>query len=278
MTDDLSTKLAVLTEDRPEPADPAAPIRQRIESRRRRRRGTAAIVAVAAATAAVLAAGPILGSLHQAGSEPGVAGFGATIPSARVSPYSPMVSPTGDHKTVLPAPWSDEVFTKEPDANAYLPKAYYVAKGSIPAGSWAMLAFSEFGCMVSDESPAVSFGRPWVCFNNWTPGQKVNYHVVQGHAKEKSATKIAATLIFGAVSADARRVKLQVPGRSYDLPAVATPATNRMRFFAVVVPDKDVTDIKLTPVDAKGNVVGAPTGVPAGMACTPQCATATPAK
>jgi hypothetical protein len=268
MTDDLSTKLAVLTEDRPEPADPAAPIRLRIQRRQRRRRGTAVLVATAAATAAVLATGPLLGSIRSAGNEPGVAGFG--VPPAITTPI------------VLPPPWSDEVFAKLPDANAYKPKAYYVAKGTIPTESWAMLAFSEYGCMVSDEGPANSFGRPYVCFNDWKPGQRVSHHVVQGHAKEKDAAKINATLIFGAVSADARSVELKVQGRTYRLDAVGTPATDRLRFFAVVVPEKDVKDVKISPYDAAGNVADAPTGVPTGMPCDTdpdtECGTATPAK
>jgi len=286
MTDDLSTKLAVLTEARPEPADPAAPIRLRIRRRQRRRRGTAVVVATAAATAAVLAAGPILGSIRSAGNEPGVAGFGPSIPvqTAPTPPPAveahtpPTVSPTGDHKTVMPAPWSDEVFNKVPDANAYPPRAYYIAKGTIPTETWAVMAFSNWGCMVTDEGPANSFGRPYVCFNEWKPGQRVSHHVVQGYAKEKNTAKIDQTLVIGAVSADARKVVLTAGGTTYTADAVGTPATDRLRFFALVIPRRDVKITKATPLDAAGKPADAPTGVPTGMPCDPNCGTATPAK
>ncbi|MFI7061170.1 hypothetical protein ACIBL3_09325 [Kribbella sp. NPDC050124] len=270
MTDDLSTKLAVLTDDRPEPADPAAPIRLRIKRRQRRRRGTAIVVATAAATAAVLATGPVLNTIRSADNEPGVAGFGASIP---------VVTPT---PAVMPAPWSDEVFTKLPDANAYKPRAYYVAKGTIPTESWAMLAFSESGCMVGDEGPAVSFGRPYVCFNEWAPGQRASHHVVQGYAKEKNAAKIDQTLVFGAVSPDARRVQVNVGTKIYTADAVGTPATNKLRFFALVIPRKDIRITAVAPLDATGKLAAAPTGVATDMPCDTDpgatCVTATPAK
>ncbi|MEI8406287.1 MULTISPECIES: hypothetical protein [unclassified Kribbella] len=267
MTDDLSTKLAVLTDDRPEPADPAAPIRLRIKRRQRRRRGAAVVVATAAATAAVLAAGPVLNNIRSAGNEPGVAGFNPSIPMLTAAP------------TVLPPPWSDEVFTKLPVANSYKPKAYYVAKGTIPTESWAMLAFSEYGCMVSYEVPANSFGRPWVCFNEWKPGQRVDHRVIQGHLKEKDAPKIDQTLVFGAVSADARKVAIKAGGKSYTADAVGTPATDRLRFFALVIPRRDLQVTEVTPLDADNKLADAPTGVPTAIPCNPpDCAIATPVK
>ncbi|GAB2641574.1 hypothetical protein [Kribbella swartbergensis] len=282
MTDDLSTKFAVLTEARPEPADPAAPIRLRIKSRQRRRRGTAVVVATAAATAAVLAAGPVLDNVRSAGNEPGVAGFAPSVPVQTTPSTTPAASPTGDHQTMMPAPWSDKVFTKMPDANAYRPKAYYVATGTIPTESWAVLAFSNQGCMVTDEGPANSFGRPYVCFNEWRPGQRVSHHVVQGHAKEKNAAKIAQTLVMGAVSADARKVVIKAGGKTYTADAVGTPATNRLRFFALVIPAKDLKVTQTTALDAAGKLADPPTGIPTGLPCDTdpgaECGTATPAK
>ncbi len=282
MTDDLTAKLAVLTDDRPEPADPAAPIRLRITRRRRRRRTTAVVVATAAATAAVLAIGPALGSFRSASNEPGVAGFAPSIPVQTLPTAPPSTAGTGDHKTVMPPPWSAEVFTKMPDANAYLPKAYYIAKGTIPTENWAMLAFSRYGCMVSDEGPANSFGRPYVCFNEWRPGQRARHHVVQGHQKEKDAAKADQTLVFGAVSPDARKVVIAAGGKTYTADAVGTPATARLRFFALVIPRKDLRVTAVTPLDATGQLADAPTGVPTGMPCDTdpgaECGTATPAK
>jgi hypothetical protein len=259
MTDDLSTKLAVLTEDRPEPADPAAPVRLRIKRRQRRRRATVAVVGTAAATAAVLAAGPFLGSLRS--SEPGVAGFAAP--------------PTAAPSYVMPEPWSDEVFTKKPDAGAYKPKAYYIAKGTIPTESWAVLAFSEHGCMVTDEGPANSFGRPYVCFSDWRPGQRAAFQVVTAHTKEKSTTKVDATLIFGAVSEDARNVVIKAAGQTYQADAVGTPASGKLRFFALVIRQKDAKVAEVTPLDAAGKLADAPTGVPTGIPCEGTCTTAT---
>ena len=282
MTDDLSTKLAVLTEDRPEPADPAAPIRLRIKRRQRRRRGTAVVLATAAAVAAVLATGPVLGSFRSAGNEPGVAGFGPSIPlQTPTSPTQGTPTPgiTGDHDTVMPAPWSDEVFTKMPDANSYPPKAYYIAKGTIPTESWAVLAFSNWGCLVTDEGQANNFGRPYVCFNEWKPGQRVSHHVVQGYAKEKSAPKIDQTLVIGAVSADARKVVIKAGGKTYTADAVGTPATDRLRFFALVIPRKDLKVTEATALDAAGKLADAPTGVPTGVPCNAtECGIATPAR
>jgi hypothetical protein len=268
MTDDLSAKLAVLTENRPEPADPAAPIRLRIKARRRRRRTTAVVVVTAAATAAVLATGPLLGSIRSAGNEPGVAGFAPSITVPTVAPGNPPPPPVvqpltpppgGDHTTVMPPPWSAEVFTKMPDANAYRPKAYYVAKGTIPTESWAMLAFSQDGCMVGDEGPANSFGTPYICFNEWRPGQRADHHVVQGYQKEKDSPKINQTLVFGAVSPDAREVVITAGGKSYTADAVGTPATDKLRFFALVIPRKDLKVTAVTPLDAAGQLAAPPT-------------------
>lgn len=288
--DDLGTKLEALTDVRPEPADPAAPVRLRIKHEQRRRRGASALLTAAAATAAVLAVGPILNAVHAARSEPGVAGSPAVTPSVvlggtpstTVPGSTPSVgvpggvpsagsstgTQSGDHKTVMPAPWSAETFTKLPDANDYLPyKAYYIAKGTIPTERWAVVSFSAHGCLVSDEGAANSFGRPYRCFSDWRPGQRSAFAMAQGYAKEKGRQKIASTLVMGAVSADARAVRLSVAGKHYTSDAVATPSSNRLRFFAVVIPQKDLTltSVSVTPLDAAGNLAAAPTGVPAGQ-------------
>ena len=243
-------------------------------------------MATAAATAAVLATGPVLNTIRSDGNEPGVAGFGPSIPvqTPTTTPRTPSapvagsVTPTGDHTTVMPAPWSDEVFNKVPDANAYPPRAYYIAKGTIPTENWAVIAFSNWGCMVTDEGPANSFGRPYVCFNEWKPGQRISHHVVQGNAKEKNAAKIDQTLVFGAVSADARKVVIKAGGQTYSADAVGTPATDKLRFFALVIPRRDLKITEATPLDAANKLADAPTGIPTGMPCDPNCGTATPAK
>ncbi|MEV5966448.1 hypothetical protein AB0L70_32065 [Kribbella sp. NPDC051952] len=268
MTDDLNTKLAVLTEDRPEPIDPAAPIRLRIQ-RRRRRRGGLIVVGAATVTAAAVAVGPLLGSLHSAGGEPGVAGFAppvVTVPSVAPSPGSPVPSPVvigpstaeGDSKTVMPPPWSAEVFTKLPDANAYRPKAYYIAKGSIPTEEYGVLAFSRQGCIVTDEGPATSFGRIYVCFDDWKPGQHSAFYVAPARAKEKSEKLLDFTLVVGATSADARKVRIKSGGKTYVADAVGTPATDKLRFFSYLIPAKDAKVASVTPVNAAGKLAAAP--------------------
>lgn len=286
--DDLSTKLAALTDVRPEPADPAAPVRLRIKHKQRRRRGASVVLTVTAATAAVLAVGPVLNAVQAARSEPGVAGSptatpslvlrktpSATPPGERPSTSVPRGfpsagpstgTPPGDHKTVMPAPWSAEAVTKLPDANAYRPyKAYYIAKGTISTEKWAIVSYSAKGCLLSEEGAANSFGGQYKCFNDWRPGQRSAFALAQGYTKEKDGQKIASTLVMGAVSADARTVRISVAGKRYTADAVATPSSNRLRFFAVVIPKKDLTVTSVTPLDAAGNLADAPTGVPAGM-------------
>ncbi|MEV0797009.1 hypothetical protein AB0I34_04940 [Kribbella sp. NPDC050281] len=261
MTDDLTTKLAVLTDDRPEPSDPAAPIRLRIKRRQRRRRGTAAVLTVAGVTAAALATGPLLDSMRP--SEPAVAGFGTPssasvqpstpqLPSTKTTPITTPTSAAGDHSKILPPPWSAERFTKMPDANAYRPHAYYVAKGTIPTESWAVLVYSREGCLVTDEGPAVSFGRPLVCFN---PPLNGTHWVVQGHGKEKGSTKIDATLVMGSAPIGARKVRITAGGKNYTTNAVATPATDTLRFFAIVIPRRDLTVTSVQPLDANGHAI-----------------------
>jgi hypothetical protein len=268
MTDDLNTKLAVLTEDRPEPTDPAAPIRLRIQ-RRRRRRGTMIVVGAAGVTAAAVALGPLVGSLHSAGSEPGVAGFAppvVTVPTVAPSPGSPVPPPVvyrlptteGGSTKVMPPPWSAEIFTKLPDANAYRPEAYYIAKGSLPTEEYGVLAFSRQGCIVTDEGPATSFGRIYVCFDDWKPGQRSAFYVAPARAKEKSDKLLDFTLVVGATSADARKVRIKAGGTTYVADAIGTPATDKLRFFSYLIPRKDAKVSSVTPVNAAGRLAAAP--------------------
>jgi hypothetical protein len=266
MTEDLSTMLAELTETRPEPPDPAIPIRLRIKRRQLRRRGTAVVLVTAVATAAVLAAGPVLGTVRgrAGGEQPGVAGVTPTPAVVRTE----VVKVTKDYRerevAHLP-PWSDEVFTKMPDANAYRPKAYYIAKGETSTQNWSVLAFSDngasAGCLVADEGPANSFGRPYQCFDEWPKGRRSNFLAAQGSVKEKNSAKIDAVLVMGAVSIDARKVQVRTTGgQLYTTNAVATPASERLRFFAVVIPKKNAKVASIRPIDASGRLAAPPTG------------------
>ena len=265
MTDDLQSKFAVLTDARPEPSDPAAPIRLRIKRRQRRRRGTAAVLVTAAAVTVTLAAGPVLGAFQ---GDPGGGGFAA--------PPTPTPTPGAAqqiHK--LPPPWSDKKFTKMPDANAYRPAAYYVAQGKIPTESWAILSTNE-SCLVADEAKATSFGRPFVCFTDWPAGRTSDHFLAQGRSVEKSEIKLEHTLVIGAVSIESRKVRIVAGGKTYTTDAVGTPTTDRLRFFAVDIPKRDLKITSITPLDAAGHPAPAPSNPPRRMQCTPTCGTATP--
>lgn len=264
MTQDLSTMLAELTETRPEPADPAVLVRLRIKRRKLRRRSTAVVLVTAAATVAVLAARPVLGAMRgRAAGEPGVAGVTA-MPTVDRTRLVKVVKDYREGQQAHLPPWSAEVFTKLPDANAYRPKAYYIAKGEVSTESWSVLAFSDngasAGCLVADEGPATSFGRPYQCFDEWPNGRRSNFMAAQGFVKEKSTPKIDAVLVMGAVSVDARKVQIRTTGgKVYATDAVATPVSKRLRFFAVVIPKKDAKVASIRPLDATGRLADAPT-------------------
>ncbi|WP_328999236.1 hypothetical protein OHA18_32925 [Kribbella sp. NBC_00709] len=247
MTDDLRGKLALLTDDRPEPAEPAGPIRLRIKRRQLRRRTTAAAVCAAAATAAVVVGSSVLGSMKSA--EPGVA--------------TPATSPTpqshhADFRyTPLPVPWSDEpAFTTQPDSLKYAP-AFYVASGSIPNERWAVASYINPGCLiVTDEGPAKSFGGAQGCFNeSWQPDQRSQYKTVPAVVPNLSSP-MHLTMVMGAVSADARKVRITADGQTFTTDAVGTPNSSRLRFFALVVDAADITAV--TPLNAAGEVAAAP--------------------
>lgn len=267
MRNDLQTRFAVLTDARPEPSDPAAPIRLRIKRRQRRRRGTAAVLVTAAAVGVTLAAGPALGAL-QGGPDNRGGGFAAP-PTASGTPEATQKI----HR--LPPPWSEKKFTRMPDANAYRPAAYYVAQGKIPTESWAILSTDE-SCLVADEGKAQSFGVPFVCFTDWPAGRKSDFFVSQGNTKEKSEVKIDHSLVLGAVSIEARKVRIVAGGKTYTTDAVGTPTTDRLRFFALEIPHRDLKVTSVTPLDAAGRPAPAPSNPPTTMQCPDTCGTATP--
>jgi hypothetical protein len=262
MTDDLQAKFAVLTEARPEPSDPAAPVRLRIKRRQRRRRGTAVVLVTAAAVTATLAVGPALGALRSGPADSG--GF-AGPPTAQ-----PSTAWSQEETKVLPPPWSDKKFTKMPDANAYRPAAYYVAQGKIPTESWAILSVDD-ACVVADEGSAVSFGRPYDCFYDWPAGRTVNYSVTQAYAKEKNSSKVDHSLILGVVSIEARRVRIVAGGKTYLTDAVGTPTTDHLRFFAIEIPKRDLKVASITPLDAAGRPAPAPRNPPVQICVSISC-------
>jgi hypothetical protein len=287
-TTELGARLTQLTEARPEPPDPAAPIHLRIKQRRRRRAGLAMAGVAAATTLAVMTGSTLAGALS-GNREPGVAGFGpstsqtpspgstpstqppaTSTPSPETATASPGMPSTGpqpgvsegpsrpsvDHKKVLPAPWSAKPFTRMPDANAYRPRAYYIAEGQIPTERWALLAYSTDACLVADEGPPSSFGVPHVCFKKATAK---SFHVVQGHNREKGSVKIGHSMVMGVAPITARKVRITGQGGvSLLADAVATPSTDKLRYFGVVIPKNDLRGLTVTPIDAAGNVIRVP--------------------
>ncbi|MFI5706636.1 hypothetical protein [Kribbella sp. NPDC051620] len=244
MTDQLKDRFAVLTDDRPEPADPVLQVRQSIGQRRRRRTGLA-VIACATATAAAVLAVPAVRSLQSATDRPGVASSPSkpTLQPSKPSQTTPPEST--DHHRVLPAPWSDEVLTMLPGVNPYPPhKQYYIAKGRVANESWDLLVYSRQGCLVADQGPVSRY--PHYCF-----GRSGRYAVNQLFLKAD------ATMLFGAAPIDARAVKVQAGGKTYIAPAVATPATDTTRFFALTIPGHDLKITSVTPVDKTGKPVGA---------------------
>ena len=100
-------------------------------------------------------------------------------------------------------------------------------------------------------------------------------------AKEKNTPKIDAVLVIGAVSVDARKVQVRTTaGQVYTADAVATPVSERLRSFAVVIPKKDAKVTSIKPLNSNGLLADAPTGLPAtGGPCVvhpANCATAQP--
>ena len=255
LPDDLGAKLAVLTDERPEPADPAAPIRLRIKRRQVRRRTTAAAVCAAAATAAVIVASSVLGSIRSA--EPGIA---TPSPSPATSPAPQMQTQHLDFKyTPLPKPWSDKpAFTTQPDSLKYAP-AFYVASGSIPNESWAVASYYSSGCLVvTDEGPAKAFGGTKDCFyENWQPDQRAKYRTIPAVVPNLSSP-IHFTMVMGAVSAEARKVRITAGGKTYTTDAIGTPNSSRFRFFAVVITAAETQITAVTPLTATGRPAPSP--------------------
>ncbi|WP_112236630.1 hypothetical protein [Kribbella monticola] len=294
MTDNLQTKFEVLTDARPEPPDPAAPIRLRIKSRQRRRRGTAVVLVTAAAVGITLGIGPALHALQpDAAGGIGVAGVPTPSPTAPSSsdpssfpssgpssfpssgpssfPSSgPSSVPTQPaHNKVLPPPWSDKEFTKVPDSNAYRP-AYFVAQGQIPTENWAMISTQD-SCLVSIEGKANSFGGLYDCFTDWTNGRNVSYRITPAYQKEKNSYRINYTMVIGATSIEARTVRIKAGGKTYVTDAVGTPTSDRIRFFSVVIPQRDLKITSITPLDAAGRPAPAPSNPPTEICISISC-------
>jgi hypothetical protein len=252
------------------PVDPTPEIHRRVRRVRRRRTAGVALLAASAVVAVALGAGPTLGAIRDNGTEPGYAG----------STQATNAFPTPDPSSFpLPEPWSDRKFTKEPERNIYGPPAYYINQGEVQGRNWAALAFEHDGlgpwCMAVEPQEVFD---PFVCFNDWPAGRRADWATSNAHAGPKpNLDLIPATLVMGAVSADARTVDIKVAGKTYHADAVGTPVSDRLRFFAVVVPVVDARPGAVIPRDANGDVADPPVGLPESPGPCENCAEATPA-
>ncbi|GAB3403119.1 hypothetical protein [Flindersiella endophytica] len=259
------------------PVDPTPEIHRRVRGVRRRRTAGVAVLAASAVAAVALVAGPTLGAIRSTGSEPGYAGSPRATNTTRGTPSSgPTAIPTTPPPSFrLPEPWSDRKFTKEPERNIYRPIGYYVDEGRVQGRDWGVLAFSDDGtspgCLAVEPQEAFD---PYFCYNYWPAGRRANWSTANAHAGPKpNPDLLPATLVMGAVSVEARTVDIKVAGKLYHADAVGTPASNRLRFFAIVVPVVDASPGEVTPRMANGDVAPPPVGLPAN---TDPCAGGNP--
>src|SRR5690242_4275085 len=117
MTHDLADKFTILTDDYPDPVDPAVLVRGGIKRGRRKRRTAVALVGTAAVTALALGAAPFAGAL--------------------LKTEAPVSAPASSQQ--LPGPWLDK-----PVVGA--PGLYTVADGKIGRTGW-VVASMPGGCV-----------------------------------------------------------------------------------------------------------------------------------
>jgi len=100
--------------------------------------------------------------------------------------------------------------------------------------------------------------RASTCFDqNWRPDQRSQYKTVPAVIPNLSSP-MPLTMVMGAVSAEARKVRITAGGKTYDTDAIGTPNSSRFRFFAVVVTAIESQITAVTPLDAAGKVAPSP--------------------
>jgi len=254
-------------------SDPAPAVNQRVR-RIRRRRAAASTGGIAVLTAGVVLASQALAGTPQ--SEPPV----GQLPQTMMSPTAVPTSPTGGDMMVptprnspksletpgnlptfpLAAPWSDQLFTKLPDANAFRPHGYYVQpETKLDGRPWGMVSYQATdsnengGCL--EVVPQGVFDAA-NCFDVHQPGARAEWRTLTATRGTKpDLRKLGYTLVYGVAHFDARTVKVTLAsGAWYQTQAVGTPTSRSQRFFAVVVPVKDAKIAKVEPLDAKGKL------------------------
>ncbi|MFB6722347.1 hypothetical protein ACFCV3_19380 [Kribbella sp. NPDC056345] len=228
MTHDLNEKFAVLTDDRPEPIDPAALVRTGI-TRRRRRRATTGILATAAVTAVAFTAAPLAGALLR--TDP---------PTAGVPQATPPV-----HR--LPDPWVNKPV---PGAKGL----YHFAQGKTGNHNWIVGARGN--CVVfqnadlwrgikSTNSPMMTAGEGPAC----TPDGYPRLRGGLGYENDNIG------ILAGTITAAARKVRVTNFKQTYVVDAVGTPASSTKRFFAIAFEGGTDPGWTAVPLDAGGRPI-----------------------
>ena len=288
--DDLRTALLDLAQPPSVPPDPAGLVRRRIV-RARRRRTTGTVLVAAAATGAVVAAGSLIGVPSAGPDTGGVAGRPSATPTQRVTaeesrpaPPTPTVNDPRQN-TKLPPPWKDEPVTAVPERNLYAPLGTYLAEGSVEGHGWYAVSHTAYkqseGCITFEaRNRAADNGIDgYSCFDDWPAGRRADWTVAPVLAGRKpSYETLGSTFVSGAVSAQARSVLIETKsGREYRTDAIGTPASDKLRFFVAVVPERNAGVRSVTPLRADGSVAGPPIGLPAHRnRCKNACGTTTP--
>ncbi|WP_405058300.1 hypothetical protein OG474_36955 [Kribbella sp. NBC_01505] len=220
MTYDLADKFATLTDDRPEPADPAVLVRSGITRSRRRRRTGISLAGAAVVTAIALTAAPLAGALR--GGAPEVAG-----------------APTGHGtQTVDSVRWAPQPNRTE--------NLYQVASRTIDGEIWEAFIHGRDACLslfhkaVTD--PMVDPMKPCV------PHQT-------GVARPFRSAHGGFTVFAGSTSTKAAVVRITSGDRVYLVKPVPTIASKTTLFYAFGLPGVDFGKPKFQAYDAKGKPV-----------------------
>jgi hypothetical protein len=272
--DRLRDGLLSLSDPDAGPSDPAPAVNQQVR-RMRRRRAAASTGGIAVLTAGVVLASQALAGTSQ--TEPPVGQLPGNVMSPTAVPLNP--TPADGHGTATPrispktlenpgnlptfplaAPWSDQLFTKLPEANAFRPHGYYVKpETKLDGRPWGMVSYQATesnengGCL--EVAPQGVFDAA-NCFDVHQPGARAEWRTLTASRGTKpDLQKLGYTLVYGVAHFDARTVKVTLAGgATYQTAAVGTPTSRSQRFFVMVVPVKDAQIAKVEPLDAKGNL------------------------
>ncbi len=232
-TERLGAQLRDLASGVPECRDPVTAVLGRVRRRRVRQRVSASALVGAVAASGLLLVPYVSENLPGHDVEIGFAS-GATPPP----------------------PWSDRIATG--DDFAGIDDPYVVAEGTTAGRDWTMASTNEHGlfsgCLVEGGG---FFGRQFMCYDGWAAGRASMW------AAERVNGDIDATLVFGAAGPEARTVRISARDAADTIvPAVATPTSPDLRFFATVLPSADARVDSVTPLDANGDPAAPPPGLP----------------